>query len=443
MRHALNQFLSQKRIAGGAFVLAATQLGASLCGFLRDRSFAMVFPFESDPIGIASVYIAAFRPSDVLFQIIVMSSLSVVLVPFLASHLAHGRHREMNAVTSSVLIVFGTLFTIVALIMAIFFPWIAPYMVKFTGESLALYISFGRLALLTNALFVVGNTAGQYLIAKQQYWIYGITPILWSLGTIGGIHVLSPIIGPLGPMVGTICGTVIYVVIRCVGIYRIGFRFTLASNGWIHGDIGQMGWLILPRMVALGGLQMQLLLFDRLASGLEKGAVAINQFASNVESVIPGIVGIALAQSTFSLLSQAHATSERSRFRHTLLRAMRYNLLLTLPGAAAVMLLPQVAAWLLHLDPQSGETFMQSLVIYAVAIPFESANHLLLRSFYALKNTAIPACSSICSAIVGVSVAYVSIGTVGIFSLAMGYVALQISQTILLGALLTLRMRRA
>jgi len=34
--------------------------------------------------------------------------------------------------------------------------------------------------------FVMGNAFGQYLIAKQKYWAYGITPILYTLGTIAG-----------------------------------------------------------------------------------------------------------------------------------------------------------------------------------------------------------------------------------------------------------------
>ncbi len=93
MKKLLLSLLNQKRIAGGAAVLALTQLLSSGCGFLRDQAFSIMFPLDHDPIGVASIYIAAFRPSDLLFQIFVMSCLSVVLVPFLASHLAHGKKK--------------------------------------------------------------------------------------------------------------------------------------------------------------------------------------------------------------------------------------------------------------------------------------------------------------------------------------------------------------
>ncbi len=431
MKRALQSLLSQKRIAGGALVLAITQFGASFCGFLRDQAFSIMFPLGHDPIGVASVYIAAFRPSDLLFQITVMSSLSVILVPFIASHLAHDRREEMDKITTSILIVFGGVFGALALILAIIFPWIAPYLTKFTGPSLALYISFGRMAFLTNALFVIGNTVGQYLISVQKYWVYGLTSIVWALCTVAGIYVLSPPFGPMGAMIGTLIGTVFFVLWRWHGAYRAGFRLNL-SGSLIHPEIRQIGLLIIPRMMALGALQLQLLVLDRLGSGLGNQMVAVNQFASNFESVIPGFVGIAIAQSTFSLLSQAHAKGEHKNFRSYVRKAVTYNALLSIPCAIAMASLAFVAAWILRLDASVSILFQRLLMIYAIAIPFESINHSLLRSFYSLKNTGWPAITSVVSVICGIGSAYLAIDALGIYALAIGYIAAQIAQTICL-----------
>ena len=424
--------LSQKRIAGGALVLAITQFAASICGFLRDRAFSVMFPLQNDPIGVASVYIAAFRPSDLLFQLFVMSSLSVILVPFLASHLAHDKRDEMNRVTCSILVIFGSAFGVMVLLAGIFFPWIAPYMVKFTGPSLQLYIQFGRFALLTNALFVLGNTLGQYLIAVQKYWIYGITPIIWALGTIGGIYFLTPVFGPIGAMYGTLIGTILYIIGRLFGAFQTGFKFMLPTTGILHADVAQMGWLIIPRMMALGALQLQLLLIDRLGSGLGNGVVAINQFASNFESVIPGIAGIAIAQSVFSLLGQAHAKGEKKQFWNYVQKGIWMNLALTIPGAIAMVLLTSVAAWMLHLHPPVSGTFQVALMIYALAVPFESVNHILLRAFYSMKNTLIPALTTALSAACGITSGYLLVHSYGIYALAIAYIVTQMMQTLFL-----------
>lgn len=434
MLKLLRSLLSQERIAGGAAVLALTQLLASACGFLRDQAFSVMFPLDKDPLGVASVYIAAFRPSDLLFQVLVMSCLSVVVVPFLAGHLAHGRRKEMDRILTSTMIVFGVAFGIAALVMAIFFPSIAPSLVKFEGPQLELYIRFGRIALLTNFLFVFGNALGQYLISVQRYWIYGITPILWSLGTISGTYFLTPYFGALGPIVGTVIGTVIYVVVRGYAVVRHGFRPRIERGAILHEEISHMGILIIPRMAALGALQLQLLLLDRLASGLGTTMVALNQFASNFESVVPGIVGIAIAQSTFSLFSQSAALKDKSRFLSHLKKGILFNLSLAIPGGIALALCAGIAAWLMRLDASIVPTFTTSLLIYAIAVPFESTNHILLRSFYALKNTGWPALTSALSCIAAVTTGTMLVPVMGVYALAVAYVTAQVCQTVLLSA---------
>lgn len=442
MRKLLISLLSEKRIAGGAAILAITSLASSVCGFLRDQAFSIMFPLKSDPIGVASVYIAAFRPSDLLFQVLVMSCLSVVVVPFLAGHLAHDRKHEMDKLMTSTMVVFGFAFGILALIMAIFFPWIAPHLVKFEGATLDLYIRFGRIALFTNFLFVFGNALGQYLVSVQRYWMYGLTPIIWALGTIAGTYLLTPIFGPLGPMLGTVIGTIVYVLLRGIDAYRAGFRARFDNGGILHDELKHMGLLLIPRMAALSALQLQLLLLDRLASGLGKEMVALNQFASNFESVIPGIVGIALAQSSFSLMSQSAARGDMTKLKGHIRHALWVNFGLAIPGAAVLALCASIAASLMHLEAFTTPIFIASLLIYALAVPFESTNHIMLRSFYSLKNTGWPALSSVMSCVVAVTTGTYFLDSLGVYALAVAYVTAQICQTIFLGSFLAIAIRR-
>lgn len=442
MKKLLSSLLSERRIAGGAAVLALTSLAASACGFLRDQAFSIMFPLDKDPLGVASVYIAAFRPSDLLFQILVMSCLSVVVVPFLASHLAHDRKEEMNKILTSTMFMFSLVFGIVALTAAIFFPQLASHMVKFEGESLKLYITFGRIALLTNFLFVFGNALGQYLIAVQRYWLYGLTPIIWSLGTILGTYFLTPYFGALGPMIGTVTGTLLYLVLRAIAVYRAGFRVKVNRGSLFHGELTHMGILIIPRMAALGALQLQLLLLDRLASGLGNEMVALNQFASNFESVIPGIVGIAIAQSSFSALSQSAALQNMNKLAGQVKKSLLFNLALAIPGAVCLALMSHVAAWMMHLGPTVSGTFIRALLIYAVAVPFESTNHIILRTFYALKNTGWPALSSVVSGAAAVTAGTLLLPSLGIYALAVAYVTGQVCQTLFLGSALTGLLRK-
>lgn len=426
---ALLDSFGQHRIFGGALVLALTQLGASIAGLVRDRALTRTFP----GLDTVDVYLASFRPSDLLFQITIMAGFSVALVPLLARYRADGKERDMDELLSGVTGAAAIAFGIVALVLALLFDRVAPYLVQFEGEAFDLYVSFGRMALLTNFLFVFGNAFGQYLITIQRYWIYGLTPILYTVGTIVGTLWLTPVYGQLGPMLGTLGGAVLYVLVRLIALLWIGYRPRMRI--W-HPDIKELGWLMLPRMLALGALQFQLLLFDNIASGLGFGAVTINAYARNFQSVVIGVAGIALAQSAYSMLSQAAAKHEGTRFWIYLKKGLLILLALTVPGSIALWLLAPVAAWLVHLS-HVLPVFATCLGLYALSIPFESANHLLLRAFYALKNTTLPAIFSVANGLAAIAVSWTLAPHCGVFALALGFTAGQVLQTI--GLAVTLR----
>ncbi|HVW66757.1 MAG TPA: lipid II flippase MurJ [Candidatus Peribacteraceae bacterium] len=409
----LSASFAQHRLLGGAFVLAVTQAGASLAGLIRDRMLTKTFP----GLDTVDVYIASFRPSDLLFQIAIMAGLSTVLVPLLARYKADDRFGDMSGLLSSVIALGSIVFGVIALVLAIIFPWIAPYMVSFKGETLQLYINFGRLALLTNFLFVAGNAFGQYLITVQRYWIYGITPILYTVGTIAGTIWLTPMIGQYGPMIGTLCGAIVYVLYRIVGSLYTGFHFKPVL--W-HEDIRKMGLIMLPRMLALGALQLELLLFDTIASGLPEGSVTINAYARNFQSVLVGVIGIAVAQSAFSLLSQTIAKGDTKRFWVYMRKGVISLLALTIPGAIILVFCAPIAAYLVHLTSVL-QIFGLCLFFYAFSIPFESLNHLVLRAYYSMHITSTPAIFSVFNGVLAIATAWILAPQLGVYAIAIGY----------------------
>jgi putative peptidoglycan lipid II flippase len=418
----LIRYLREHTLAGGVTILAITQLAASIAGFFRERMLAGTF---SGDLGVVDAYLASFRPSDLIFQACIMSAMGTVLVPVLAGYFAKGDREQMDKVMSGAMMVASLVFGVIAGLMMIFFPWLVPFFhIEFTGRTLELYIQFGRLALFTNLLFVFGNSLGQYLVTIQKYWIYGITPVLYTLGTIFGTVFFTPYVGAFGPMYGTILGAILYVLLRLYGLYRSGGY--LSFTFW-HPDIAHMGQLMLPRVVAFGAFQVQLLYLDGLASGLPEGSVTINNFARNFQSVLVGVVGIAIAQAVYSIMSQAAAQKNRDRFQYYFRYGIFLCLLLTIPGSIALAFLAPVAAALINLT-QVSHVFTVSLAIYCISIPFESLTHLQYRAFYAMKQTLIPALCGVGGGLVAIAVACMYVDSFGVYALAAGFTAGEIVQ---------------
>jgi putative peptidoglycan lipid II flippase len=416
-------------LLNGAIVLALTQFGASLAGLLRDRVLASTFP----DLAVVDVYIAAFRPSDFIFQMLIMSAVGTVLVPMIARHHVGDNPKEAEDLIGAAMGMGMTVFGFFAVIIAMLLPWIAPYFVDFTGEKLEWYITFGRIVLLSDFLMIIGNIAGQYLISIEKYWVYGLTPMMYSLATVFGTIFFTPIIGPYGPIVGTASGGLFYALWRLWAIKKSGLHLCLRL--W-HTDISDMGWLMLPRMVALGALQLELLIFDKFASGLDVGAVTINAYARNFQSVVVGVIGIALAQSVFARISQAAAKKDFDSFWVYIRKSLFLLICLTVPSGIALWILAPFAAWLVALQHVLS-VFAFALAFYAISIPFESINHLLLRAFYALHRTDIPAICNVLNVIVAVVVGWMLLPYFGVYALAIGFSLGQIVQMIGLGMMLS------
>lgn len=407
-------YFREHRFAGGVTILAVTQFAASATGLFRDRLLAQTFAGQ---LNVIDTYFAAFRPSDLLFQTCIVSALGTVLVPVLAGYKATGNRHEMARVLNGTMAVAGVVFGVIALLMAVFLPWLASSLVQFTGPQLDLYIQFGRIALLTNFLFVFGNALGQFLITDQRYWIYGITPILYTLGTIVGTVFLTPVVGAFGPIYGTFLGVCVYVLLRFIGVWRAG---GFSGFAWWHPELPHMTKLMLPRVISIGAYQMQLLFFDRFASGLSKGSITVNSFARNFQSVLVGVVGIAIAQSLYSILSQSAATGNGTRFRTYLRKGIWSTLALTICGAVVLVAASPVIVWFLHIQ-NLMHIFVTSLVIYAISIPFESLIHLQLRSFYAFKQTLKPAVMGLVGGVIGITAAWYLTPFYGIYGIAIAY----------------------
>jgi putative peptidoglycan lipid II flippase len=428
----LRAHAGQHRILGGAAVLALTQAAASVAGLFRDRLLNSTF---SD-LSVVDAYIASFRPSDLLFQLTVMSGIATVLVPLLAR--AHAKGDESSKLLSSVMGLGSLAFGAIALVGGVFFPYIAPVFVDFDAETMALYVQFGRLALLTNVLFVCGNSLGQYLVTMQRYWLYGITPVLYTLGTIAGTLWLTPAYGALGPMLGTVAGAVLYVVIRFAGSIHAGYRPSFRL--W-HPELSTMGALMLPRMAALAVLQLQLLLFDTLASGLPAGSITVNSNARNFQSFVVGVIGIALAQSAFPLMSQAAAKGEGDRFRMYVRKGVMMIVGLTIPAGIVLVLATPIAVRLVNLEDVYAP-FAAALAMYALSIPFESLNHLILRSYYALHVTALPAVMSVVNGALAIAAAWLLAPMMGVQAIPLGFLIGQSVSLVGLLAVLPLATRR-
>ncbi len=108
------------------------------------------------------------------------------------------QEEEADRVATTMLILAPIVIAIIALLAAIFMPYIAEVVAPgFHPEQKELLISMTRLMLISPIIFGVSNTIGSMLVSYESFVGYGASAMLYNIGIILGIP-LATQIGPEG-----------------------------------------------------------------------------------------------------------------------------------------------------------------------------------------------------------------------------------------------------
>jgi putative peptidoglycan lipid II flippase len=246
--------------------------------------------------------------------------------------------------------------------------------------------------LLSPILFALSNTLGSMLVSLERFFGYGISPVLYNLGIIAGAFAV-PAIGPIALVLGTLAGAALHLASRGIALWHSGYK--------IHGRVNlrnknfrQVLRLMIPRMAGQPIEQLTFFLFTSLASSLAVGSIAILNFARNFHSVPVALFGISFSVAMFPILSKKAALGDRQGFIQGIRQAAIPLALVTAASALFFIVAGRPVIDILlgggRFGPEQVTATASLLVFFALSIPAESFIHLLVRAFYALKDTWTP-----------------------------------------------------
>ncbi|MBB4287013.1 murein biosynthesis integral membrane protein MurJ [Roseospira goensis] len=155
-----------------------------------------------------------------------------------------------------------------------------------------------------------------------------------------------------------------------------------------------LGRRIVP--VVLGGslYQINLLVGTILASLVSDGAVSWLYYADRVTQLPLGVVGVAVSTALLPLLSRRLKAGQWDAARHDQNRALEVALLLTLPAAAALMVIPGPIIGTLFergaFTAADTAATAAALVAFASGLPSYVLVKILAQVFFAREDTATP-----------------------------------------------------
>jgi putative peptidoglycan lipid II flippase len=409
--------MRSRKLALNTIVVIAAFGADKVLALVRDwlvgRRFGAGYEYDA--------FTAAVQAPELLFTLIAGGALLAAFIPVFSEKLAKGPRddawRLASGVTNIVMLVLLTFGLVVGLFSEpITATWLVP---EFPADKQALTADLLRIILLQTFIFGVAGVIVGVLHSHQHFFLPAIAPIFYNLGQIFGVIVLAPRFGISGLTWGMVLGAAGYLLIQTPALWRFGARYfpTLALR--IPG-LSRIGWLMVPRLVSLGLVELADVFFVRLGSRLPDGHLSAYFWGWRLMQFPETLFGTAVAQVFFPTLAELANAGDWDGLRQRANDALRVILTLTVPSAVALILLGRPLVSLIGgaFDAQAVELVHAALVIMSVRLVGEAILEIGARLFYAQQDTTTPMFAAALGQSVSIGLGYALIEPLGFRGLA-------------------------
>ena len=374
-----------------AFLLAGCAVLSQALGLFRDRMLAHQFGAGTT----LDIYYAAFRIPDFLYASIASFVAVTVLIPFLLDRLTKDESGDLaRRFINSVFTVFAFGMTFICLVVGIFTPFMAHFVVPgFTPSMQDEFILLTRILLFSPLLLGISNLFGTVTQSYRRFFVFALAPVLYNIGIIFGIVFLLPIFGIRVVVIGVIIGAALHMFIQIPVILRANLlpRFTLAVH-W--GDIKKVIFLSVPRTLALSSSMFATIILVGLASQMDRGSIAVFTFAMNLQNIPLTIVGMSYSVAAFPTLAKLWTGGAKDEFLGQIITATRHILFWSFPAIVFLIVLrAQIVRTILGsglFDWTATRLTAAALALFALSVVAQSLVLLFTRAYYAMGKTREP-----------------------------------------------------
>ena len=373
----------------GGFTLVSRVLG-----FVRDILIAAMLGAGAG----ADVFFVAFKLPNLFRRLFAEGAFSMAFVPLFAGRVEEaGKEAAQQFAEAALSVLFWTLLVFVLavelampLVMLGFAPGFIGDAAKFDFAVELTRITFPYLLFISLVSLMAGvlNSLGRFAAAAA-------TPILLNLCLIGAILSLARFTPSAGHALawGVAAAGVVQVVWLYVACGRQGVWLKMPRPR-LSPEVRTLLRRMAPVAVGAGVYQINLVIDTVIASLLPAGSISYLFYADRVNQLPLGVLGVAVGTALLPLLSRQVRAGETAAALNSQNRALEISLLLTLPAAAALMVIADPVVRVLFERGAFGafETLQTAaaLGVYAAGLPAYVMVKALAPGFFGREDTATP-----------------------------------------------------
>jgi putative peptidoglycan lipid II flippase len=411
-------------------VVATATMVSRVLGLGRDMLVTAVFGVEA----IASAFYTAFTLPNLFRRLLGEGALTAAFVPTLNEELkVRGRAGAMalvNQVASWLFLVSGG---VVAVAMGLL--WLLP---RFTGAASAAgvdavtwrrWIDAADLGVILFPYLVCVSLAAAFSAALQslnRFLEPALSPIWLNVAMIA---LLAG--GAYGGWASSAGGAMLWL---CGGALLGGFlqmavpAAALVREGWhpradfsLSAPMRQIARLMGPTLFGSAIYLINISVSRFIGLSLNDSAVAVLNLATRVMELPIGVFTVAVSTVVFPLIARHAAAGDWEQLAISYRKGVRLILVINVPAAAGLMILATPVVRMLFqrgaFDADDTAAMGPVLTIFALGLPFLSFTNIVLRAFYAQKDTKTPVRAAAISFVVnlGLSLGLMRpLGTIGL-----------------------------
>lgn len=191
---------------------------------------------------------------------------------------------------------------------------------------------------------------------------------------------------------GVTAGGVLQILLLLFALRHEGFTLRLVRPRWTPG-MKRLVQLGIPGVLAGGIVQFNIVIGTIIAS-MQEGAVSYLYYADRLYQLPLGVVGVAIGVVLLPELSRRLKAGDQGAVEHTQNRSIEFAMLLTLPAALALALVPGPIVQVLFergaFDAHATRQTALALGAFAIGLPAFVLVKLLQPGFFAREDTKTP-----------------------------------------------------
>ncbi|MCK6418237.1 MAG: murein biosynthesis integral membrane protein MurJ [Alphaproteobacteria bacterium] len=364
-----------------------------IAGFARDVITAAIL--GAGPV--ADAFFVAFRLPNFFRRVTAEGSFSVAFIPLYAEALEKEGQESAEIFASRAFWVMALILGVFTVICMIFMPAILHVIAPgFTQDpdQFALAVTLSRITFSYLLLMSLTALLGGMLNAHNRFGPFAFAPTLFNL---------CMVVALLWAGLFENAGYAMAWGIVAAGFVQLGWLWAnLKASGLrirfvkpqLSARIKRVFKLMGPGLIGAGAQQINLFIDTIIASFLATGAISYLYYADRLNQLPLGMVGIAVGTALLPMLSRALSQNNQTEARDLFNRALEMCLILALPAAAALCVMPHslISVLFERGEFKAADTLSTAQVLagYSIGLPAYICIKVFASAHWARQDTMTP-----------------------------------------------------